>query len=80
LYTQLKDKFLKLINSACLADKRAEYSVLGSDFAKLPSNEYALMKGKEVIVDCKINGFHGQAFIDTPKLFNGRIADVLNLH
>jgi hypothetical protein len=76
MYTQLKNEFLKLINSACLADERAEYSVLGSDFVKLPSNEYALMKGKEVIVDCKINGFHGQAFTDTPKLFSGRIVGV----
>jgi hypothetical protein len=76
MYTKLKDMFFELINSACLADERAEYSVLGSDFVKLPSSEYALMKGREVIVDCKINGFHGQAFTGTPKLFSGRIVDV----
>jgi len=77
MYVQLKDKFLELINAAHLADERVECSVLGPDFVELPSNEYALMKGKEVIVDCRIKGFHGQAFTDTPKSFNGRMADVV---
>lgn len=76
MYNVLKEKFVELVNSSCLANENVECTVLTADFAKLPSKEYALMRGKEVIVDCRINNIHGQAFTDTPKRFNGRIMDV----
>ena len=37
------------------------------------------MKGKEVLVDCKINRFHGQAFTDSPRLFRRRVIDVADM-
>lgn len=76
---QLRDKFMEFVNSSGLSNKKAEYRILGSDFVKLPSSEYALMRGREVIIDCEVDGFHGQAFTDTPKLFSGRIMDVADL-
>jgi len=79
MYTRLKEKFVELVNSSGLADKIAECNVLGADFVKLPSNEYALMKGKEFLVDCRINHYHGEAFTDTPRLFRGRVIDVANM-
>ena len=79
MYAQLKEKLVELINLNGLRDKIAECNVLGADFVKLPSNEYALMKGKEFLVDCRINHYHGQAFTDSPRLFRGRVIDVANL-
>lgn len=46
---------------------------------KLPSREYALAKGKEVLVRCEIEGHYGDAFTDEPKTFRGRIEDVREL-
>jgi len=78
-YILLREKFFDLVNLGGLADERAEYSILGPDFARLPSYEYALMRGKEVIVDCHLKGFHGQAFTDAPRLFEGRIVEAADM-
>ncbi|PUA31357.1 MAG: hypothetical protein B9J98_06700 [Candidatus Terraquivivens tikiterensis] len=79
VYAQLRDKFIELISSSGLSNEKAEYRILGSDFVKLPSSDYALMRGREVIVDCEVCGFHGQAFTDMPKLFSGRLVDASEL-
>ena len=46
---------------------------------KMPSDEYALVKGKEVIVRCKFKGSYGDAFTDQPRAFRGKLKDVLGL-
>ena len=46
---------------------------------KMPSKEYALVKGKEVIVRCKFKDYYGDAFTDEPKAFRGKIKDVFKL-
>ncbi|WP_309493661.1 Rossmann-like domain-containing protein [Candidatus Hecatella orcuttiae] len=79
MYEQLRRDFLKLLASIGMMDKPVECVALGSDFVKLPSKEYALMKGKEVIVHCQLNGFCGQAFTDKPKTFHGKLVDVADL-
>lgn len=79
MYNQLKEKFVELVSSSGLADKIAECNVLGANFVKLPSNEYALMKGKEFLVDCRFDHYHGEAFTDSPRLFRGRVIDVANM-
>lgn len=79
MHEYLRKKFEEIVNSDGLRDKIFECNVLGADFVKLPSDEYALMKGKEFLVDCKINRFHGQAFTDNPMLFRGRVIDVADM-
>lgn len=46
---------------------------------KMPSTEYALVKGKEIIVRCKFKDHYGDAFTDEPRTFSGRIKDVCEL-
>ena len=46
---------------------------------KMPSEEYALVKGKEVIVRCKFKDVYGDAFTDQPRAFSGKLKDVLEL-
>ena len=45
-------------------------------YFKMPSEEYALTKGKEVLLRCKFNDSYGDAFTDEPKIFRGKLSDV----
>lgn len=45
-------------------------------YFRLPSKEYALTKGKEVLVRCEIENHYGDAFTDEPKTFRGKIKDI----
>lgn len=74
-----RDKLCELIKSLKLNDEVVECEVLGADRIRLPSQEYALMKGKEVIVSCKLRSWFGQAFTDEPKPFKGKLSDVAEL-
>ena len=44
---------------------------------RMPSKEYALAGGKEVIVRCKFKDSYGDAFTDQPRAFKGRLKEVL---
>lgn len=46
---------------------------------RMPSSEYALVRGKEVIVRCKFKGSYGDAFTDEPKIFSGKMKNVHKL-
>lgn len=46
---------------------------------RLPSKEYALAKGEEVLVRCRFDGSYGDAFTDEPKPFRGEIEKVMDL-
>jgi len=80
IYTQLKEKFVELVSSSDFIHKTVECNILGADFVRLPSTEYVLMRGKEFLIDCRIDCHHGQAFTDTPKPFRGKVIDVTNLN
>ena len=54
------------------------YSRAGQDL-KLPSNDYALIRGPEVLLTCVYRGSIGQAFTVSPREYRGRIVDLLNL-
>ena len=79
MYARLKKKFLDIVASSGFADKKVVCRVLGADFVQLPSCEYTLMRGKEFLVDCRIEHFHGEAFSDNPRYFNGRVLDVAEM-
>ncbi|MDY6821049.1 MAG: DUF364 domain-containing protein [Deferribacterota bacterium] len=41
--------------------------------------DFPLLNGKEVLIEADFNGFKGQAYTDSPAIFNGTISEVLNL-
>ncbi len=46
---------------------------------ELPSNDYALMRGKEVLLTCRFRGVEGQVFTVAPRFFYNSIGTVLRL-
>jgi len=42
-------------------------------------NEYAILKGREVMIEAVFKGYRGQAFTDTPKQFNGLLREIFEL-
>ena len=46
---------------------------------KLPSNEYALIRGPEILLTCRIEGVKGQAFTIAPKHYEGELGDILSI-
>ncbi len=65
------------------SDRHPQLSNKSEDFIeqhfKMPSKEYALVKGKEVIIRCKFKDHYGDAFTDEPKAFRGKLKDVHGL-
>lgn len=45
---------------------------------RMPSKEYALTGGKEVIVRCKFRDAYGDAFTDQPRAFKGKLKEILD--
>ncbi|ABN70677.1 conserved hypothetical protein [Staphylothermus marinus F1] len=45
----------------------------------LPSEEYVLIRGPEILLTCIYHGYIGQAFTVLPREYRGRIIDVLNM-
>ncbi len=45
----------------------------------LPSNDYALMRGREVLLTCHFRGVEGQVFTVMPRFFHGSIGAILRL-
>jgi len=50
----------------------------GTDL-RLPSSEYALLRGKEILLTCRYYRGVGQVFTVAPRSFRGKLKDVLNL-
>ncbi len=46
---------------------------------QLPSDEYALTKGEEVLLRCKIENSYGDAFTNKPRQFQGKLGKIFNL-
>ncbi len=56
------EAFVERLKLHRLEGLEARFMVLGKDEVKLPSSEYFLMRGREVIEHCEIEGGCGQAF------------------
>ena len=78
-YETLRNCSLQLVKLLELENEVVDCRVLRRDWAKLPSTEYALMRGKEVILHCELCSVYGQVFTDTHLPFKGLVKDVLNL-
>ncbi len=46
---------------------------------KLPSKDYALAKGEEVLLRCKLENNYGDAFTNNPKPFIGNLGNIFEL-
>ena len=78
-YEALRNWSLQLVEMLDLKNEVVSCSVLKGDWAKLPSTEYALMSGKEVLLHCELCSVYGQVFTDNPQPFKGLLKDVLRL-
>lgn len=58
---------------------RFHHGNLKVEFIRMPSNEYALVKGKEYLVRCRVGNGFGDAFTDMPKSYIGNLCDVIDL-
>jgi hypothetical protein len=45
-------------------------------YVKIPSEEYALTKGREVLLRARFGGSYGDAFTDEPTVFRGELSDL----
>jgi len=74
----------RIIEEHKLMDERVHVTVrplnVEEAIGKPGMDEYALLKGKEVMVEAIFRGFRGQAFTNTPKSFNGLLRDVFEFN
>ncbi|RLF12771.1 MAG: hypothetical protein DRJ62_01745 [Thermoprotei archaeon] len=78
-YRVFLDEASRRARALGVEDEYANVRVLGADYASFSSRDYALMKGKEIIVDCEVRGFHGQAFTDTPSQMRCKVRELLQV-
>ncbi|RLF06409.1 MAG: hypothetical protein DRJ60_04405 [Thermoprotei archaeon] len=78
-YTVFLEGALRRAKQLNVEEEEANVRVLGASFVSFSSMDYALMKGKEVIVDCEIRGFHGQAFTDAPSQIKCKVRELLKV-
>ncbi|MCD6301069.1 MAG: hypothetical protein J7L82_03250, partial [Staphylothermus sp.] len=45
----------------------------------LPSDEYVLIRGPEILLTCKFRGEIGQLFTISPREYKGKVSDIINL-
>ena len=78
-----KEKLQAIITNQRLGDEPVQVTIgtlsarqaIGSPKRK----DYALLEGKEVMIEAQFRGSFGQAFTDQPHDFSGSLNDVLNL-
>jgi len=74
LYTSLKE----IIAGSNLANELVICRARHGRELNLPSNEYALIRGPEVLVECTIAGFKGHAFTPYPLSHEGPLGEMIN--
>lgn len=56
-----------------------DFTKLDQQNLELPSEEYALAKGEEVLLRCKLENSYGDAFTNKPRQFQGKLGEILEL-
>jgi len=83
-FEKAKDKFQKIVADNHLGDEKVliTVGVLSARQAIGTPNrqDYALLEGKEVMIEAQFKESFGQAFTDQPGGFTGHLNDVLNLN
>lgn len=92
-YGQIKEEFRKIVDKNNFWDKEVGCDIVAKGFfqkrpkiiakgwhyLKMPSKEYALIKGKEIILRCKFEKSYGDAFTDEPKIFRGKLSKIFDM-
>jgi uncharacterized protein (DUF4213/DUF364 family) len=80
---EAKDKLQAIIANQRLGDEPVQVTIgtlSASEAIGSPRrNDYALLEGKEVMIEARFRGSFGQAFTDQPHDFSGLLKDVINL-
>lgn len=80
---ETREKLQKIITNHRFGDEPVQVSVgtLTTEQAiGIPSRQdFALLEGKEVMIEAQFKGSYGQAFTDQPHDFTGLLKDVMNL-
>ncbi|MDD4924862.1 MAG: DUF364 domain-containing protein [Dehalococcoidales bacterium] len=81
---QAKEKLTSLIDVNNLRNESVKVAIgtLTAEQAigKPSRNDYALLSGKEVMIEAQFKGSYGQAFTNQPEQFDGLLNDLLNLN
>lgn len=81
-YHELKNKMFQLVSeNPVLLKKELKATSLGPEAAIGQSQykDYALLKGKEHLLQVEIDGYPGQAYTDQPGTYQGCVQDLLEL-
>ncbi len=78
MYKRVYEFFKRIVEREQLLQEKISCEILIPP-PKLPSKEYALEKGREVILQCRFRNSIGQAFTSKPKEYKGKIKDVLKM-
>lgn len=80
---QAKEKFSAIVNESGMGEENVQIIIAplsAREAIGSPNREdYALLEGKEVMIEAQFRGSFGQAFTDQPQNFHGRLKDVLSL-
>ncbi|MHA1838877.1 MAG: Rossmann-like domain-containing protein [Candidatus Ranarchaeia archaeon] len=92
---EIMNRFQELVTDHGLLETRFSCTTLAKGYAntlphqtpngfslhyfRLPSEEYALVKGKEVLIRCRIGRYFGDAFTDAPQPMHGKLKEIFNL-
>ncbi|MBN1253735.1 MAG: hypothetical protein JXA50_00465 [Deltaproteobacteria bacterium] len=79
----IKEKFSAIVNDRELGEEDVQITIAplsAREAIGSPKREdYALLEGKEVMIEARFRDSFGQAFTDRPQDFHGPLKDVLNL-
>jgi len=74
----LLNSFKDLVIKNNLIDQRVICVSRSGEELNLPSNEYALIRGPEILVECTIAGFKGDSFTSYPMSYEGTLGELVN--
>lgn len=82
IFEKAVKKFAVKLRDASLVDERVEVKVSTLSpleaIGRTSRNDFALLRGKEVMIEASFLGSYGQAFTTAPQHYSGRVGDVLN--
>ena len=83
MYTEIKEKFLKIIEQYNLSDEtvliRAKTLTPEEAIGDPEGDDFPILKGHERLMQAEVGGCFGQAFTDMYGNFDGTLQDVLNM-
>jgi hypothetical protein len=82
-YTELRDRFERIINARKLSAEHIKISskALSAEEAIgiTKRRDFPIITGKEILLQAEYLGSFGQAFTDSPAVFNGTLGEILAL-